>query len=184
MSKRQSKSQRSQKSPEPGLYPATCAACGKPFYTPDARYAGIDGRLCTECYRSRKLKLRPPGDDGVRLREGIEIHRAHDILNAVICGDVTLPGLALDAPQPLTTYRDAMRYSLDVLCWVLRHDHVNGFTENLAALQDIMDAIGTQVVTLPHPMSRAEMADAVKRILKEADGATGQEGPVAADAPA
>lgn len=58
------------------------------------------------------------------LRPESEIAAAHDRLTAIVLGEV---------PWPFDNSADnaAVIAALDVLCWVLRHDHNVSFAENL-----------------------------------------------------
>lgn len=56
-----------------------------------------------------------------------EIQKAHDILWAFVTGDMPV------SATPATI--SAAHCALDVLCWVLNHDHNQAFAENLV---DIM----------------------------------------------
>lgn len=63
----------------------------------------------------------------IRLRAAVEIQRAHDILHGQVTGEV--PFVLDESARPL------IRAALDVLCWVLRHDHANGFPRSLADVE-------------------------------------------------
>ena len=59
-----------------------------------------------------------------------EVHRAHDILKAIMLGEVPI-----EADQERTKLIHA---SLDTLCWVLEHDHNTTFNENLARIESAL----------------------------------------------
>lgn len=63
------------------------------------------------------------------MRDPLEIQRAHDILAAVVLGEV--PGVFPNAES-----HAALTAALDALCWVLQHGHEgnNNFAENLARI--------------------------------------------------
>jgi hypothetical protein len=61
------------------------------------------------------------------LRPTDEIIRAHDILLAVSLGEIG------QIPNEATFH--ALEAALDVLCWVLRHEHNPTFAANLATLE-------------------------------------------------
>lgn len=69
------------------------------------------------------------------MRTETELTRAHDILTAVILGEV-VPG------APITPQTDMLiRVARDVLCWALQHDHNQTFANNMRILeQSIADA--------------------------------------------
>jgi hypothetical protein len=72
------------------------------------------------------VSIPPPGEPrhGV-MRDYEEIQRAHDILKALVCGEIQ--GVAVEG--------DAIHAALDVLCWALGHDHNPSFATNLARLE-------------------------------------------------
>jgi hypothetical protein len=78
-----------------------------------------------------------------------DIERAHDLLAAIIAQDAT--GLALSAE---TLY--AIHSALDVLCWVLVHDHNTAFAGNLTMLEEAIMEAGYVPTRLPRPMTRTE----------------------------
>lgn len=55
-----------------------------------------------------------------------EIQKAHDILWAFVTGDIPV------SATPATI--QVAHCALDVLCWVLNHDHNKAFQENLVDL--------------------------------------------------
>jgi hypothetical protein len=75
----------------------------------------------------------------MELRDVKEVQRAHDILTAVILGEVPSPVESAKDEQILTAL---MRAQLDALCWVLKHEHRNGFPENLAHLEQWLEERG------------------------------------------
>jgi hypothetical protein len=74
------------------------------------------------------------------MRDENEIQRAHDILVAVITKQT--PAIRMDEMS-----RQGMHAAIDVLCWVLRHDHNSHFPDNLAKIED---AIGGRFVEGPN----------------------------------
>ena len=62
--------------------------------------------------------------------------RAHDILSAFVLGEV--PGVKSKASRELHA-------ALDVLCWVLGHDHNPAFAENLDTLASLAAAQGYEL---------------------------------------
>lgn len=73
------------------------------------------------------------------LRDVKEVQRAHDLLAGIVLADV---------PNPLGDHPEATEVIiclLDVLCWVLKHDHVNTFPDNLKKIEDWLNAQGYQL---------------------------------------
>lgn len=62
------------------------------------------------------------------MRSEDEIQRAHDILNLAITGG--LPGIPIRGEIGIR-----LRFALDAICWVLRHEHEEGFHKNLAEIE-------------------------------------------------
>jgi len=58
------------------------------------------------------------------MRDEAEVQRAHDMLAGIILGEVPLP-----LPN------DKLCCAIDVLCWVLRHDHNDSFAKNLMIIE-------------------------------------------------
>lgn len=72
------------------------------------------------------------------MRSEAEIQRAHDMLSAVILGEL---------PAPLTEKtRLGLHAACDVLCWVLNHDHNPNFEKNLDAIGRLAHANGGDFV--------------------------------------
>ena len=61
------------------------------------------------------------------MRDSDTIQRAHDTLVGIALGDVEVPGLDPEDPGFVG--------ALDVLCWVLEHDHSTAFADNLRKLR-------------------------------------------------
>jgi hypothetical protein len=61
------------------------------------------------------------------MRDVAEVQRAHDIFWSQVTG--ATPFVFADRDRKLA------RAVLDVLCWVLRHDHCDGFPRTLADLE-------------------------------------------------
>lgn len=59
------------------------------------------------------------------MRDAAEIQRAHDMLVAIILGEVPYRGLDLSR----------IHGACEVLCWVLEHGHNEAFAANLAAIE-------------------------------------------------
>lgn len=72
------------------------------------------------------------------MKSADEIQRAHDLLVALILGDVQLP-------MSDETER-GLRYSADVLCWVLEHDHNEAFAKNLSELNAECETLGYRLI--------------------------------------
>lgn len=75
----------------------------------------------------------------MELRDVKEVQRAHDILAAVILGEVPSPVEGVRDEQILTAL---LRAQLDALCWVLKHDHRNGFPKALADIETWLEERG------------------------------------------
>jgi hypothetical protein len=62
----------------------------------------------------------------IELRSPTEIQAAHDRLTAILLNEV---------PNPFANIsQEVLTATLDVLCWVLKHDHNCTFADNLAAI--------------------------------------------------
>ena len=66
-----------------------------------------------------------------------EIQRAHDLLSALS----NAPELC-EMIMPSERDRALMSCALNVLCWVLAHDHANVFTENLLMVEKFLARLG------------------------------------------
>ena len=64
----------------------------------------------------------------VVLRDPGEVQAAHDTIHCQVTGSAPF---VLDPEDKILCH-----VALDVLCWVLRHDHVNGFADTLATIRD------------------------------------------------
>jgi hypothetical protein len=71
------------------------------------------------------------------MRDWHEIQRSHDLLQALLAGDI--PGLLVE-PQ------GAFHAAMDVLCWVLGHDHNPAFAENLEQIEQEFERRGIVVM--------------------------------------
>jgi hypothetical protein len=69
------------------------------------------------------------------VRPAVEIQRAHDLLHALVTGEFTLAVLSADDLKHLHA-------CLDVLCWVLRHDHNKHFAGNLTSVEHELNQAG------------------------------------------
>ncbi len=68
------------------------------------------------------------------MKTQMEIQRMHDILTAVMLGEV-----------PVQLKPDTKKYlhaSADVLCWILEHDHNVAFASNMANLEKYLSDKG------------------------------------------
>lgn len=45
--------------------------------------------------------------------------------------------------------RPLARAALDVLCWVLNHEHADGFTRTLATVEGMLTALGYHLKEIP-----------------------------------
>ena len=66
-----------------------------------------------------------------------EIHRAHDLLRGIVLEENGIPN-----PLKGTPHEESLTSALDVLCWVLGHDHNVSFRDNLRMLEDYLAAHG------------------------------------------
>ncbi len=65
-----------------------------------------------------------------RLRSFEEIQRAHDRLHAIVNGEI---------PSPFNEEAAVIVVaSLDVLCWVLHHDHNTTFADNMLEIDEML----------------------------------------------
>ena len=78
------------------------------------------------------------------MRNRADIQKAHDILVAVKLKEV--PVYLDDADA------DKLTAALDVLCWVLGHDHNHSFRDNLKAIEEEAAQNGAVLVALPGPL--------------------------------
>src|ERR1051326_3036113 len=78
------------------------------------------------------------------MKQEIEVQRAHDVLVALILGEV---------PSPVATpaAKDDLILAASVLCWVLEHDHNPKFTQYLKLLEDKLRAMGYALSGPVHP---------------------------------
>lgn len=82
------------------------------------------------------------------MRSFDEVQYAHDTLWAIHTGEVELP---LDE-----TAIKAVEISLNVLCWVLKHEHNKMFGTVLAQLRNLIEGAGYAVVNQGEPKLRRE----------------------------
>jgi len=68
------------------------------------------------------------------MKTQLEIQRAHDLLAGIFVGEIPFR-FTPAAEKP-------MHAALDVLCWVLGHDHNEAFGENLRKLEEDIRARG------------------------------------------
>lgn len=78
------------------------------------------------------------------LRDWGQVQQAHDALLPLVTGEVKVD---MSARQELI-----MRASVDVLCWVLQHDHNQAFGDNLAELRQQLAEAG-YLLKGPHASS-------------------------------
>ena len=64
------------------------------------------------------------------VRSKDDIHKAHDMLSAIILGDVPSPW-GLPIPPEIIAAQD-------ILCWVLNHEHNRQFADNLKAAEGFL----------------------------------------------
>jgi hypothetical protein len=69
------------------------------------------------------------------MRNEDEVQRAHDLLKALILSEVP-------NPYPDEDHLAALTPVLDVLCWVLRHDHNQTFAVNLQRVEKALERLG------------------------------------------
>jgi hypothetical protein len=79
----------------------------------------------------------------VTLKTRREIQRAHDILKAIVLGEVPID----EESDSLRVNGESLRMmliqaSLDTLCWVLEHKHNTAFAENLVRIESALERIG------------------------------------------
>ena len=77
----------------------------------------------------------------VEVRPAGEIQAAHDTLHSQVTGSAPF---VLDPDDKVLCH-----VALDVLCWVLRHDHANGFADTLTTIREGLAVRGFAVVKLP-----------------------------------
>jgi hypothetical protein len=70
----------------------------------------------------------------IELREAKEIQAAHDRLTAIMLGEVPNPFKRAVPPE--------ITFALDVLCWVLQHEHNQTFGDNLAKIDAFLASRG------------------------------------------
>lgn len=68
----------------------------------------------------------------IKLRDKSEMQFAHDLLTAIVTGEA--PGFDKFPPRA----KLGMVAQLDVLCWVLEHDHNQNFGNNVKALREYL----------------------------------------------
>jgi hypothetical protein len=80
------------------------------------------------------------------MREEIEITKAHDALIPVLLNE--LPGVKMHMDD---RQKERMTVALDVLCWVLKHEHNTTFEKNLALLLKQLEENGFTLNAIPEP---------------------------------
>lgn len=63
------------------------------------------------------------------MRELADVQRAHDMLVAILIGEV---------PTPSADDEVVFQAAANVLCWVLQHDHNAAFAESLAGIDTVL----------------------------------------------
>jgi NADH:ubiquinone oxidoreductase subunit E len=77
-------------------------------------------------------------ENGVKVRDANEIQKTHDLLVALILGEVEYPSMILDDPA----MKQNIRICADVLCWVLCHEHNKAFENNLKVIRTELAQMG------------------------------------------
>jgi hypothetical protein len=72
-----------------------------------------------------------------------EIQKAHDLLTQALLGEIPWPWGDQD-PETVA----AIRGAVDVLCWILDHDHNPNFAGNLAGALDFLQSLGLEIQDL------------------------------------
>lgn len=78
----------------------------------------------------------------MQLRDGLEIQKAHDILLPLLAPNTGLPPDAIAEVIGNETDKLMTHCMLDVLCWVLKHDHNTAFDENLSRIKGKLEELG------------------------------------------
>lgn len=91
----------------------------------------------------------PKREGRIAERGGEEIQLAHDQIATLILAD--LPGVVVTEEN-----KKNMALALDVLCWVLDHNHNVTFAGNLETIKRTLEAAGYRVARLPRPMKPDE----------------------------
>ncbi len=73
----------------------------------------------------------------ITLRDPLEVQKAHDILTAIVLGEVPID---TDDADPVMMV--SLRSALDTLCWVLRHEHNTAFAANIARIEKALESRG------------------------------------------
>ena len=74
------------------------------------------------------------------MRSQEDIAAAHDRLSAIVLGEVPTPPEMVKAP---------IVAALDVLCWVLNHDHNQTFQTNLGRIDSFLASRGLMLTRIP-----------------------------------
>jgi hypothetical protein len=97
----------------------------------------LDGRLCY----CNQVSLRPHSNKNLPplLKSEEEIQKAHDAIATIVLGEVDFgyPSGALQAAH----------HCLDVLCWILNHDHNPAFGDNLTMIFQEAERRGCKLTT-------------------------------------
>jgi hypothetical protein len=102
--------------------------------------ANPDEKGVLPTFPEHEIGDRAVGDDP--MRTGDEIQRAHDILTAMILQREIVARLDDETRRVVTR-------SIDVLCWVLRHDHNESFQGMLEVIDAHMAAMGLELHRYP-----------------------------------
>ncbi len=114
----------------------TCARCEYRFESRTDYELGEGGELV--CRDDAGCRLRAAAKPAIR--ELPEIQRAHDVLVAIVTGEVEIEGLEDESDQAM------LHAALDVLCWVLHHAHNRKFGEILQSIEMLARANGYELV--------------------------------------
>jgi hypothetical protein len=91
------------------------------------------------------------GSDPQIVRSAMDVQKAHDFLHAC-CFEKSLP-LAISKKD-----RKLMKASMNVLCWLLGHEHNQDFNVTLAAMEEAFKKAGVECTVLPTAMTPEERA--------------------------
>jgi hypothetical protein len=78
----------------------------------------------------------------ITTRDVNEIQRAHDVLVSLVLDEKLLKATVAEDSRHLVVP------TLNVLCWILNHEHNNRFADDLAVLERQLDALGVVVLDL------------------------------------
>ena len=87
----------------------------------------------------------------ITLRDSEEIQFAHDLLHHIVNNEKRF--------SLLYEQRIAITSSLDVLCWVLNHEHNPDFADNLRKLKQQLESHGYKIFTSSTPFDPESMSN-------------------------